>query len=126
METRIISEGIVQIAVTTSELTPGSVAVLDELNDVATKYITEGYRKFVLDLSAVDHIDSFGLARLLRIIRPLYNQSGEATIVATGSVGRVFEVAGFSQLMKVFPTFESARDYMQSRPPDNRDETAGK
>lgn len=64
-----------------------------ELWQLFDRLLTEGRRQFVIDLQAVDFIDSAGLAMLVRCFKRLRHGTGNFSLTAPQpSVRRIFEL----------------------------------
>jgi anti-sigma B factor antagonist len=69
----------------------------------------DGSPSLVLDLSALDFIDSTGLGVLVGALRRARSDGGDIRLAALpASIGRVFSVTGLDQVFRVFPTVEAA------------------
>jgi anti-sigma B factor antagonist len=93
----LVVEGEIDIA-TSSRL----IAALNEA-------VADAVRPLVVDLSAVQFMDSTGLALLLGACRRLRRRGqGFAVVCPSGTLKRVFEVTDLVDILKVSPTRESA------------------
>jgi anti-anti-sigma factor len=64
-----------------------------ELGALFDRLLTEGRRQFVIDLKAVDFIDSAGLAMLVRCFKRVRSGVGNLALIAPQpSVRRIFEL----------------------------------
>jgi anti-sigma B factor antagonist len=71
--------------------------------------VTEAVRPLVVDLSAVEFMDSTGLALLLGAYKRLRRRGrGFAVVCPGGPLRRIFEVTDLVDLLKVSPSRESA------------------
>jgi anti-sigma B factor antagonist len=88
------------------EVDPATAPALTERLDAA---IRESVGSFVLDLSAVDFLDSTGLRVLLRA-RGLLGREDRALVVICpyGPVRRVFELSGLSTVFALYPSRDAA------------------
>jgi anti-sigma B factor antagonist len=69
--------------------------------------IQNGTRQFIVDLEAVDFIDSSCLKTLIRVIKQL-GPSSLRVVASQPRVIRVFSVSGIDQLIPVFKSVEAA------------------
>lgn len=101
------------------EKTDGVMAVglkgrLDALSAKAVeerllRMITAGETRMVLDLGEVGYISSIGLRVLLIAAKRLKAAKGQIAICAMQPpIKKVFDIAGFTALFKIFPTREEA------------------
>ncbi len=85
--------------------TQTSPNALDELN----RLMDEGSRKLLLDFSDLDYISSAGLRVLLAVAKRLAPDEGEIRICNSNDVvNEVFEISGFSTILKIFPSDSEA------------------
>jgi anti-sigma B factor antagonist len=71
--------------------------------------VTDAVHPLVVDLSAVDFMDSTGLALLLGAYKRLQRRGrGFAVVCPGGPLKRIFEVTDLVDLLKVSPSRESA------------------
>jgi anti-anti-sigma factor len=71
--------------------------------------IDAGERRLVLDLAGLDYVSSAGLRVLLVTAKRLAAVHGKLALASLREpVREVFEIAGFSAFLRVFPTREDA------------------
>jgi len=69
----------------------------------------EGSRKLLLDFSRLDYISSAALRVLLAVAKKLTPNEGELRICNPNDVvNEVFEISGFSTILKVLPSDSEA------------------
>ncbi len=79
--------------------------------------IDKGNTAIVLDLSAVEFIDSTGLSVLLNGLRQVVAAHGRMAIVcANPTVLRLFEITSLDETFDIFPSRPEAFAYVQARP----------
>jgi anti-anti-sigma factor len=106
MEIRSIQQNEVTVA--------SIVGDLDALTSAeATAYLTAeidaGHTRLVLDMAGVTYLSSAGLRVILGATRQARSGGGDLRLAAAaGDVGRVVDMAGFSQLIQTFPTAAEA------------------
>jgi anti-sigma B factor antagonist len=90
----------------------GRLWILDlPLRDLMNGLLTDGKRHFVLNLSAVDYIDSSGLGQLISIWTSIKNKNGHMTILNPNKrVQRLFDI---TRLHTIFEIFENETDAVQ-------------
>lgn len=72
------------------------------LRDHVNELFAKGHREFVLNLSDVPYIDSFGLGQLITIWTSVRNKGGRVILLRpTGHVQKLFEI---TRLNSVFET----------------------
>ncbi len=77
--------------------------------DVLIGLIDTGATAILVDLSAVDFMTSTGLSALLSTAMRLEEVSGKFAVCSLNeNVMRVFEISGFSKIMNVYPSADSA------------------
>jgi anti-sigma B factor antagonist len=93
----LVVEGEIDIATS-----PRLVAALNEV-------AAESVQSLVVDLSAVDFMDSTGLALLVRAHRRMHRSGrGFAVVCPDGPVRRIFEITDMVGTLQVSPTRETA------------------
>ncbi len=81
--------------------------------DVLIGLIDTGATAILVDLSAVDFITSTGLSALIMPAMRLEKESGKFAVCSLNeNVMRVFEISGFSKIMNVYPSADSALENM--------------
>jgi anti-sigma B factor antagonist len=97
--------------VTILDLT-GRLWILDlPLRDLMNALLNENKRHFVLNLSAVDYIDSSGLGQLISIWTSIRNKNGQMTVLNPNKrVQRLFDI---TRLDSIFEVFDNEADAVQ-------------
>lgn len=73
------------------------------------KLIDSGERKLVVDLAGLDYVNSIGLRVFMLCAKRLKAGQGELAVCALKPpIQKIFEIAGFSSLLKTFPTRDEA------------------
>ena len=71
--------------------------------------ISKGARKLLLDMDSVEYISSAGLRVLLAAAKKLKKEEGEIKLCSLKPyVKEVFDIAGFTQIFKIYHTVEEA------------------
>jgi len=71
--------------------------------------ISKGARKLLVDMDGVEYISSAGLRVLLAVAKKLKKEEGEIKICCLKPyVKEVFDIAGFTQIFKIYDTTEEA------------------
>ena len=71
--------------------------------------ISKGARKLLLDMDSVEYISSAGLRVLLAVAKKLKKEEGEIKLCCLKPyVKEVFDIAGFTQIFKIYDTTEEA------------------
>lgn len=71
--------------------------------------ISEGGRKFILDLSALEYVSSAGLRSVLSVAKKLKTVGGSLVLCGlSGLVKDVFSISGFDSFFPVYESIESA------------------
>jgi anti-anti-sigma factor len=79
--------------------------------------ISEGSYKFIVDLSEVTYISSGGWGIFTGEVRNLRQNGGDVILVGmTADVYDVYELLGFSELLKAFATPEEGQEYFRLSP----------
>jgi anti-sigma B factor antagonist len=90
----------------------GRLWILDlPLRDLMNKLLSENKRHVVLNLAALDYIDSSGLGQLISIWTSIRNKKGHMTLLSpTKRVQRLFEI---TRLNSVFEILDSENEAVQ-------------
>ncbi len=81
--------------------------------DVLIGFIDTGATAILVDLTAVDFMTSTGLSALLSTAMRLEEVSGKFAVCSLNeNLMRVFELSGFSKIMNVYPSADSALENM--------------
>ena len=96
----------------------GRLWILDlPLRDLINTLIGEGKTHFVLNLEAVDYIDSSGLGQLITIWTSIRNKGGHLTVLnPTKRVQRLFEITRLNAVFEIFEKEEDAVDLARKAP----------
>lgn len=71
--------------------------------------IGEGQYHYLLDFSELDYISSAGLGVLIGMLREVREKGGDLKIMhMSEKIQRIFNLLGFSKLLKVYPDEETA------------------
>jgi anti-sigma B factor antagonist len=76
------------------------------------KLLADGDRKFLLNLTDVDYIDSSGLGELVTSFTTVRNQSGELKLL--NLTRRVQDLLQITKLLTVFETFNSEAEALKT------------
>ena len=63
--------------------------------------ILEGVTELVLDMSKVDYVSSAGLRVILKVQKVMFSQGKMKLVGVNESVMEVFEITGFSSILKI-------------------------
>jgi anti-anti-sigma factor len=75
-----------------------------------TRWLERGNRECIIDMSAIEAVDSSGFGSLIAAVRKVEDAGGATTVVCTNpTVRRLFEVAGVTRLVPVVTRIEDAR-----------------
>lgn len=103
----------------------GAVSILDvagrltsfevrALRDAIARLLKEGRSNLVLNLGALDYLDSSGIGELARSYVSVVKRGGAMKVV--GLSAKVEEVLKITQLFRVFPEFPSEQEAVDSFP----------
>lgn len=84
------------------------------LRDAVSRLLKEGRKNIVLNLGALDYLDSSGIGELARSYVSVVKAGGEMKVV--GLSAKVQEVLKITQLFRVFPEFPSEEAALDSFP----------
>jgi anti-sigma B factor antagonist len=92
------------------------------LRESVSRLLKQGRKNIVLNLSALEYLDSSGIGELARIYVSVVKQSGQMKVVGLSS--RVEEILKITQLYQVFPEFPSEQEALESFPESSRKDPA--
>lgn len=103
----------------------GSVSILEicgrltsfessALREAISELLKEGRKNMVLNLGALDYLDSSGIGELARGYVSVVKKGGAMKVV--GLSAKVEEVLKITQLFRVFPEFPSEEEAVESFP----------
>lgn len=75
---------------------------------VIGKFIDEGPRHVILDLSQIDFIDSSGLGALVQLAKQAQSAGGTSQIVTNARVTQTVKLVRLEQFLSLRPTVETA------------------
>jgi anti-anti-sigma factor len=79
------------------------------LEKALTDLITSGSEEIVCDFSSTTYVSSAGLRVLLSVTKALARSQGTIVLCSLRpNVAQVFAIAGFNQIMKIYPTRDAA------------------
>src|SRR5262245_21761385 len=91
-------------------ITIGEVSVT--LRDTLQKLLSDGDRKFLVNLEAVDYIDSSGLGELVTAFTTVRNQQGQLKLL--NLTRRVRDLLQITKLLTVFESFDNETEALKS------------
>jgi len=94
----------------------GRLWILDlPLRDLMNRLLNEGHRKFVLNLTDVEYIDSSGLGQLITIWTSIRNRGGQMTVYnPTKRVQRLFDITRLDTVFRICEKESEAIDLARS------------
>ncbi|HVX16675.1 MAG TPA: STAS domain-containing protein [Acidimicrobiales bacterium] len=85
------------------------VATAPGLRERLVGLVSEGHHQIVVDLEAVEFLDSTGLGVLVGALKRVRTQGGELALVCTQQrVLKVFEITGLTQVFPIHPSVDEA------------------
>jgi anti-sigma B factor antagonist len=82
------------------------------LRDKINSLLHQGHRNVILNLSAVDYLDSAGLGEIVGTYTTLRRQGG--TLKLVGLTSRIRDLLSITKLLTVFDTFDAEQDAVRS------------
>ncbi len=80
-----------------------------ELRDVVDRAVKEGKTRLVIDLSAVEFMDSSGLGALIGALKTARGAGGDLRIAAPGEqVSMVLQLSNVDRILKPYETADAA------------------
>jgi anti-sigma B factor antagonist len=93
------------------------------LRENVTRLLSEGHKHIVLNLSALQYLDSSGIGELARIYVMVLKGGGEMKVV--GLSRNVEDILKVTHLYQVFPEFPDEEAALRSFPGANTDKSSG-
>jgi anti-sigma B factor antagonist len=85
---------------------------IEVLRDKINSLLHQGHRNVILNLSAVDYLDSAGLGEIVGTYTTLRRQGG--TLKLVGLTSRIRDLLSITKLLTVFDTFDAEQDAVRS------------
>jgi anti-sigma B factor antagonist len=111
---RIRQAGIVSLVDVSGRLTSFETGAL---RDSITGLLKQGHKDIILNLTALQYLDSSGIGELARVYVSVVKQSGQMKVIGLSS--KIEEVLKITHLYQVFPEFPDEEAALQSFP-ENR------
>jgi anti-anti-sigma factor len=81
----------------------------EKLNAAVNGLLQKNQKKFVLDISALDYVDSSGVGMLVSCLTSVKKAGGDLRVVgANPRIKRIFNMTGVDSLMQMFGTVAEA------------------
>lgn len=71
-------------------------------------YVEAGPRNIILDLSAIDFVDSSGLGALVQIVKKAKNAGGTVQVVTNARVTQTVKLVRLEQFLSLQPSVDAA------------------
>jgi anti-sigma B factor antagonist len=82
---------------------------LEGLESAVTGWLSQGSRKFVFDLAALDYADSAGIGTVVSCLTQIKKSGGEMRVAAANArMSRLFQMTGVDQLLSLYPNVSEA------------------
>ena len=99
----------------TGDLDPRAV---EELHPQIQELVRAGYRRFVFDLAALDHLGSIALRLLVALAKQVSQVRGEGAVALSGLHERIetlIEMTGVDRILTSYPTRDLAMAALRQR-----------
>ncbi|MEM9904563.1 MAG: STAS domain-containing protein [Cyanobacteria bacterium P01_D01_bin.44] len=80
---------------------------------VLNRYIEEGPTHIILDLSAIDFVDSSGLGALVQLVKKAKGESGSVQVVTNPRVTQTVKLVRLEQFLSLQPNVDTAVDSLK-------------
>lgn len=81
---------------------------------VMSKYIDEGPSHIILDLSAIDFVDSSGLGALVQLVKKAKNSEGSVQVVTNARVTQTVKLVRLEQFLSLQPSVDKAIENLKT------------
>jgi anti-sigma B factor antagonist len=89
----------------------------DPARSLITKLISDGCTRLVLDVRAVDYLDSTGLAMLVGALKRTQAAGGTAVLICGSErILKIFTITGLCKVLRVFDSIQAAVQYISASP----------
>ncbi|WP_442786307.1 STAS domain-containing protein [Leptothoe sp. PORK10 BA2] len=80
---------------------------------VLNRYIEEGPTHIILDLSAIDFVDSSGLGALVQLVKKAKGESGSLQVVTNARVTQTVKLVRLEKFLSLQPTVDAALESLK-------------
>jgi anti-sigma B factor antagonist len=81
----------------------------EQLEQIVRKFLAAGDRRFVLDATALEYVDSAGIGALVSSLTSVRQSGGDLRLAGAGPrIVRLFALTGIDKLLSVYPTVSEA------------------
>lgn len=80
---------------------------------VMAKYVEDGPSNIILDLSAIDFVDSSGLGALVQLVKKAKTEGGSVQVVTNPRVTQTVKLVRLEQFLSLQPSVEAAIQNLQ-------------
>lgn len=77
------------------------------------RYIEEGPTHIILDLSAIDFVDSSGLGALVQLVKKAKGESGSVQVVTNARVTQTVKLVRLEKFLSLQPTVDAALENLK-------------
>ena len=81
-----------------------------------TKYVESGPSHIILDLSAIDFVDSSGLGALVQLVKKASNEGGTVQVVTNARVTQTVKLVRLEEYLSLQPSVDAAIARLESSP----------
>lgn len=81
---------------------------------MVSKYIEEGPKEVILDLSKIDFVDSSGLGALVQLVKKAQSAEGTLQIVTNARVTQTVKLVRLEQFLSLQPSVEAALENVKT------------
>jgi anti-sigma B factor antagonist len=106
VETKQLESGVPVIVISGRLALGGETEKLDA---AVTKLLTQEHKSFILDISALDYVDSSGVGMLVSCLTKTRKAGGEMKVAgANPRIRRIFTMTGVETMMPLFDSVAAA------------------
>ena len=89
-----------------------SLKNIDEFDHSFKRYVNSGLDVIALDLKYIEHLDSFGLSRIIKVSRAFAGSTTEFIIINMNQdIHRIFKITTFDKFFKIMTMKEFSKKY---------------
>lgn len=106
VETKQLDNGVAVITISGRLALGGET---EKLEAAVTKLLTQDHKTIVLDISALDYVDSSGVGLLVSCLTKLKKSGGEMKVAgANPRIRRIFSMTGVESMMSLYDSVAAA------------------
>src|SRR6266481_2863419 len=113
METKTIDDDKMVLVLGQTELMNQTRDTYEALHKVVMSDAIVGIKKVIIDISAINFIDSFGISALVMFAKVFLRNEGKvAAVCKDARIGVIFDMLKLQSIMPIFDSTQQALEYL--------------